>query len=65
MVHINSKGEVVGVVANAAPTTLSPRATGEPARYVLELTSGRAAEVGIEKGVKMSVTGLPASQSPQ
>lgn len=65
MVHIDAAGTVVGVVAKAEPLTLSPRRTGEPARYVLELTSGRAAEVGIVPGAKMSVTNLPEDLAPR
>lgn len=62
MVHIDSRGEVVGVVERAEPMTLSPRDTGEPARYVLELVAGRAAELGIKAGVKMKLDGLPPEQ---
>ena len=64
MVHIDSRGRVVGIVDRAEPLTLSPRRTGVPARYVLELTAGRASELGIEPGVLMIVTGLPPEQSP-
>lgn len=64
MIHINTAGEVVGVVANAEPLTETPRQTGVPARYVLELVGGRAAELGIEAGAKMRLTGLPPEQSP-
>lgn len=65
MVHINASGEVVGIVARAEPLTLTARRVGEPARYVLELTAGRAEEVGIVPGAKMSLTGLPADQLPR
>ena len=65
MVHIDSRGRVVGVVERAEPMTLSPRETGEPARYVLELVAGRAAELGIKAGVKMKVDGLPPELAPR
>lgn len=65
MVHIDSRGKVVGIVERAEPLTETPRQTGVPARYVLELTSGRAAEVGIKTGAMMRVTGLPEESSPQ
>lgn len=65
MVHIDGAGKVVGVVANAEPMTTTPRQTGEPARYVLELNDGVAAEKGIVPGVKMSLDNVPEPLLPQ
>ena len=65
MVHINSEGVVVGVVANAEPMTTSSRRTGKPARYVLELVAGAAAAKGIEEGVTMKLANVPEELRPQ
>ncbi len=64
MVHINSRGLVVGVIENVEPLTLTPRQTGHPARYVLELVAGRVAELGIRPGTKMVLDGVPDDLSP-
>ena len=65
MVHIDSHGKVVGVVANAEPMTTNPRETGKPARYVLELVAGKAAEKGIEEGVTMQLENVPDGFRPE
>lgn len=65
MVHVNSRGEVVGVVANAEPMTTTPRAVDEPARYVLELNAGTAAKRGIEAGARMHVENVDEDLRPE
>ena len=65
MVHVDSHGAVVGVVANAEPMTTSPRQTGKPARYVLELVAGKAAEKGIAEGATMRLENVPRDYAPR
>ena len=55
MVFINAAGLVVGVVENAEPLTQSSRTVNKPARYVLELGSGVAREMGVVEGVYMDL----------
>lgn len=55
MIFIHSSGEVMGVVEGAEPLTLTPRTVNRPARYVLELKAGTAAEHGIGAGTWMSM----------
>lgn len=50
MVFIAADGTVAGIVADAAPMTLSSRTIGTPSRYVLELNAGACAKRGIKAG---------------
>jgi uncharacterized protein len=50
MVFIGSAQEVVGVVHDAEPLTLTPRTVGKPSRYVLEINGGVATSMGIDVG---------------
>lgn len=52
MVFIDEQWTVVGVVAEAAPQTRTPRTVGVPSRYVLELVGGEAARAGIRAGTQ-------------
>lgn len=58
MIFINSEGKVTGVVENAEPRTLTSRADGGPARYVLELNAGLANRFGIAAGDHVTLVGL-------
>ena len=58
MIFINSAFDVVGVVAQAEPETLTPRGVSTPSRYVVEVIGGYAKQYGIEKGVRVSFANL-------
>jgi len=49
MIFINTDGEIVGIVENAQPQTLTPRFVNSPSRYVLEINAGLAKKYGINK----------------
>ncbi len=60
MIFIRSDMTVAGVVANAAPLTLSPRTVGVPSRYVLEVNGGWAAQHGVvANSTKVRFDNLP------
>lgn len=62
MVFVASDRRVVGVVENAEPLTLSPRAVDGASRFVVELPGGFARASGIAAGDRMrgdGVTGMP------
>ncbi len=52
MVFLDEDWKVVGVVAEAAPQTLTGRSVDAPSRYVLELVGGAAAKAGVQAGVQ-------------
>jgi len=57
MIFINSNGEIVGIVENAEPKTLTPRFVNTPNMYVLEINSGLVKKYGINE--KDIVINLP------
>jgi len=50
MIFINDSRQVVGIVENAEPHTLTRRSVGVPSRYVLEVDGGWCGRNGIEVG---------------
>ena len=60
MVFVRADGVVDSVVAKAEPLTLTPRRSKGPAKYVVELGAGVAADSGIEAGVRLAFDNLPA-----
>jgi len=50
MIFINDARQVVGIVENAEPHTLTRRSVGAPSRYVLEVDGGWCGRNGIEVG---------------
>ena len=64
MIFVDGAGQVVGVVHEAEPETLTSRQVGEPARYVLEINGGLAAEYGIERGATMSLENVEDRYQP-
>jgi len=50
MIFINNSRQVVGIVENAEPHTLTRRSVGVPSRYVLEVDGGWCGRNGIEVG---------------
>jgi uncharacterized membrane protein (UPF0127 family) len=59
MIFVNADRVVVGIVAEAAPLTDTPRRVRAPSRYVVEIPGGHAARMGITEGSRMRATGIP------
>jgi uncharacterized membrane protein (UPF0127 family) len=58
MLFINDDLEIVGIVENAEPLTLTGRGVDEPSRFVLELKGGSAAARGIVAGQRIGFEGI-------
>ncbi|MBX5482523.1 MAG: DUF192 domain-containing protein [Myxococcaceae bacterium] len=58
MLFIDKDGQVVGIVRNAEPRTLTSRSVGKPSRYVLEVPGGWCEKNAIEPGAKTEFEGL-------
>jgi uncharacterized membrane protein (UPF0127 family) len=54
MVFIGSDGKIGRIAANTTPMSLDPVASIDVAAAVLEIAGGRAAELGIKEGDKVS-----------
>jgi uncharacterized membrane protein (UPF0127 family) len=52
MIFLDESRTVVGVVANAAPRTDSPRSVGKPSRYVVEVAGGEASAHAVGPGTR-------------
>jgi uncharacterized membrane protein (UPF0127 family) len=52
MIFLDEIRSVVGVVANAAPQTDTPRGVGKPSRYVVEVAGGEAAAHAVGPGTR-------------
>ena len=50
MLFIRGDGTIVRIAANTTPLSLAPVGAGEPVSAVLEIRSGRSAELGIREG---------------
>ena len=59
MIFIGADLRIVGIVRDAVPFTLSPRAVDARSRYVLEINGGLAKRRGIEAGDKLRFEGVP------
>src|SRR2546421_10102294 len=57
IVYLGDDRAVVGVVANAAPRTDTPRSVGKPSRYVVEVSGGQAAAHGVGPGTRAAFLG--------
>jgi hypothetical protein len=55
IVYIRPNGTIARIV-NAAPMDLTPLPSGEPVVLVLEIAGGRAAELGVKEGDKVTWT---------
>ncbi len=55
MVFLDSKMEVVGIVRNAEPLTLTPRSVNAKSQYVVEILAGLSEKWGIDKGWKLVI----------
>ena len=60
MLFLGPAGEVMGVVENATPGSLSPRGVGRPSAYVLEVPGGWAARHGVVEGARLQLVGVAA-----
>ena len=54
MLFIRPDGAIARIAANAVPLSETPIAVAEPLTAVLELRGGRAAELGISEGDRVS-----------
>jgi len=54
MIFIRADGTVALIAANTVPLSLEPVPSLEPIAAVLEIAGGRAAELGIQAGDKVS-----------
>ncbi|MFN3911989.1 DUF192 domain-containing protein [Hyphomonas sp.] len=54
MLFIDANGEVIAIARNAVPGSLRSLGPGVPVRAVLEIAGGRAKELGINPGDKVS-----------
>lgn len=59
LLFIDDAGRVVGIVREAEPLTLTPRAVAAPSRYVLEVRGGWAARHGVAPGDRVRLDGVP------
>ena len=66
MIFIRTDGVIAFIAANAAPYSRVPVSAGVPVAAVLELRGGRAAELGIAEGDRVSWGSCvdPAGKSP-
>ncbi|WP_162687475.1 DUF192 domain-containing protein [Bradymonas sediminis] len=55
MIFIDARGEVVHFLEEVEPLTRTPRRSERYARYVLELRGGRAAEIGLKVGHRVTL----------
>jgi uncharacterized membrane protein (UPF0127 family) len=54
IIFVRADGTIARVAANTTPLSLDPVPSGEPVAAVLEIRGGRAAELGIRAGDKVS-----------
>jgi uncharacterized membrane protein (UPF0127 family) len=59
MIFLDETRAVIGVVANAAPQTDTPRTVGRPSRYVVEVAAGEAAAHAVTPGTRAAFIGVP------
>ena len=64
LVFVNAAGKVVRLIQNAAPMSQRALPSVAPAKYVLEVNAGEAAELGIKEGGRLSVCGTPGPTKP-
>ena len=59
MIFLDESRAVIGVVANAAPQTDTPRTVGKPSRYVVEVAAGEAAAHAVTVGTRAAFISVP------
>ena len=62
MLFVRSDGTIARIEANAVPLNLQPVLSGETVALVLELAGGRAAQLGIQAGDRVSYQGFPVTR---
>lgn len=62
MLFIDASGQIVGIIEQAAPKTLTSRSVGIPSQYVLEVPGGWVAEHGIRTGARVKMEGIGSVQ---
>ena len=58
MLFADSSGRVVGIVENAVPLTLTPRAVDGASKFVLEVNGGWCARHGVARGDSLDLQGM-------
>jgi uncharacterized membrane protein (UPF0127 family) len=58
MLFIRADGTIARIAANTVPHSLEPVAVAEPVAAVLEIAGGRAAELGIGEGDRVTWVNL-------
>ncbi|TVR03571.1 MAG: DUF192 domain-containing protein [Deltaproteobacteria bacterium] len=61
LIFIDDALEIVHIEHEAEPLTRTPRRSTRPARYVVEISGGRSAELGIATGQHVAFEGLGAA----
>jgi uncharacterized protein len=59
MIFLDESRAVIGVVANAAAQTDTPRTVGKASRYVVEVAAGEAAAHAVGPGTRAVFIGIP------
>jgi uncharacterized membrane protein (UPF0127 family) len=59
IIYIGADGKVVSITRNARPLDESPLPSAGPARFVLELAGGRAAQIGLLPGDRVLHRAMP------
>jgi uncharacterized protein len=59
MIFIGGDRRIVGIVENAEPRTLSTRRVEGLSKYVLEISGGLSAKLGIQTGAAVDLSGVP------
>ncbi len=59
IIYIGADGRVVSIVRNARPLDETPLPSAGPAQYVLELTAGRVAQIGLLPGDRVQHRVIP------
>jgi uncharacterized protein len=58
LIFLDEDRRAVGVVANAAPQTDTPRTVRKPSRYVVEVSAGEAAAHAVGPGTQAAFIGI-------
>ena len=59
MIFVNGAMDVVGVVENAEPRTLTSRKVSRPSQYVIEVNGGWAKKNGVATGSRVRFENVP------